>query len=97
MAKGYWIANNIVQNADQYDAYRVAIGPVLARYGARFISRGGPQEVKEGTAFPRTVVIEFDSYETALTCYEDPEYQNAKRLRLTASDGTLTIFEGYDG
>jgi uncharacterized protein (DUF1330 family) len=43
------------------------------------------------------VVIEFDSYKTALACYDDPEYQNARRLRSTASDGTLTIFEGYDG
>ena len=96
MPKGYWIANNIVHDADTYEKYKAANAAPFARYEARFLVRGGTQETMEGTMFPRTVVIEFPSYEAAKACYEDPEYQAAKDIRAPISDGNLLIIEGYD-
>ena len=72
MPKGYWIANNIVHDAATYESYKAANAAPLAKYGAKFVVRGGTQEGKEGTTFPRTVVIEFASYADALACYDDP-------------------------
>jgi uncharacterized protein (DUF1330 family) len=43
------------------------------------------------------VVIEFDSYATALACYESPEYAAAIALRTGASEGDVVVVEGYDG
>ncbi|WP_226779198.1 DUF1330 domain-containing protein [Oceaniglobus trochenteri] len=97
MPKGYWIANNIVHDADEYARYKAANGAVFARHGARFIVRGGTQEAREGDPFPRSVVIEFPSYAQALACYEDPDYQAAKAIREPASQTRLVIVEGYDG
>lgn len=95
MPKGYWIANNIVHDAEAYERYKTANAAPFAKYGARFLIRGGRQEAKEGTVFPRTVVIEFPSYQAALDCYNSPEYAAAKALRTPVSEGRLIIVEGY--
>ena len=97
MAKGYWVANVDVSDPAAYEEYRKANAVAFQQYGARFLVRGGPQTVREGAANPRTVVLEFDSYETAVACYESPEYQAAKALRDSAAESNLIIVEGYDG
>ena len=97
MPKGYWIANNLVSNADEYEKYKAANAAPFARHGARFLVRGGAQQLREGDAYPRTVVLEFPSYEAAVACYDDPDYQAAKAIRASVSEGRLLIVEGYDG
>lgn len=97
MAKGYWVAHVDVHDPEAYEAYRQANAVPFAKYGARFLVRGGKAEAREGAAKPRHVVLEFDSYETAVACYDSPEYQAAKALRDPVSDGDMIIVEGYDG
>lgn len=97
MAKGYWLAHGLVHDPVAYEAYRQANAEAFTKYGARFLVRGGQQTVVEGTAKPRAVVIEFDSYEQALACYHSPEYQRAKALRDPVSEVDLAIVEGWDG
>lgn len=97
MAKGYWIAHGTVHDADAYDLYRAANAAPLAEYGGRFLVRGGDQQTKEGDARPRTVVIEFPSYEAAIACYESDAYQAAKALRDGVAESDLVIVAGYDG
>jgi uncharacterized protein (DUF1330 family) len=97
MPKGYWIARVDVTDAAQYDKYRAANAQPFARYGARFLVRGGAFEAPEGTPRARNVVIEFPSYQAALDCYHSPEYQAAVALRRPASVGEVLIIEGYDG
>ncbi|MGB5864009.1 MAG: DUF1330 domain-containing protein [Sulfitobacter sp.] len=95
--KGYWIGNMDVRDAQVYEKYRAANAKPFAEYGAKFLARGGTQQIREGAANPRTVIIEFPSYADAVACYESPGYQGAKDIRMTVSDGTLVIIEGYDG
>lgn len=97
MAKGYWIAHVDVDDMETYKKYVSANAAPFAEFGARFLVRGGQREVREGTARKRTVVIEFDSYESALACYESPAYQAAKDIRDPISTGDLVVIEGYDG
>ena len=97
MAKGYWIAQVDVADPDGYKAYVQANAVAFAKFGARFIVRGGPGEAKEGAWRSRRVVIEFADYATALACYESEEYRRARTLREAASTGDLIIVEGYDG
>lgn len=97
MTKAYWVAHVDVQDPQAYEKYRQANGEAFAKYGARFIVRGGAARQMEGSSKSRTVVIEFKDYETALACYESPEYQAAKALRDPVSTGDLQIVEGYDG
>ncbi|MGI9187075.1 MAG: DUF1330 domain-containing protein [Gaiellales bacterium] len=95
--KGYWIARVDVHDEAAYGAYITANGAAFARFGARFVVRGGPFEEAEGSARSRNVVIEFPTYQAALDCYASPEYAAAKALRLSGSEGDLIIIAGYDG
>jgi len=96
MPKGYWIGHVTIDDPEAYEKYRAANGAAFAKYGARFLVRGGRQLVAEGEARPRTVVIEFPDYEAARACYESPEYQGAKKLRDPVSLADLVIVEGYE-
>jgi uncharacterized protein (DUF1330 family) len=97
MAKGYWIARVDVTDPEAYQAYVRANAVAFAKFGARFLVRGGPYKAAEGVARARQVVLEFKDYATALACYDSQEYQEAKELRTKASQNELVIVEGYDG
>jgi len=96
MAKGYWVGQIIVRDAEGYEKYRAANAKAFTKYGAEFLIRGGVQNIVEGSPNPRTVVIEFKDVETAQACYDSPEYQAAKKLRDPVSEGNMVIVEGYD-
>jgi len=97
MAKGYWIAHVDVTDPEAYQAYVRANAVAFAKFGGRFLVRGGPYKAAEGVARARQVVLEFKDYATALACYDSQEYQEAKELRAKASQNELVIVEGYDG
>ncbi|MYM56461.1 DUF1330 domain-containing protein [Thalassovita mangrovi] len=97
MTKAYWVAHVDVDDPDVYENYKRANAAPFAEYGAKFIVRGGDQEIREGQVRGRTVVIEFPSYEAAVACYESEGYQKAKALRDPVSQGDLVIVAGYDG
>lgn len=97
VAKGYWIARVDVSDPEAYKAYVAANAEAFAKYGARFLVRGGGFEALEGRSRARNVVIEFDSHAQALACYRSPEYAKALALRMAAAEGDLIIVEGYDG
>ncbi len=95
MSKAYCVAHVDVKNADAYAHYIRANADAFAKYGAKFIIRGGMQEQIEGETRARTVVIEFPDMEMARACYHSPEYQAAKALREPVSLADLVIVEGY--
>lgn len=97
LPKGYWIGHVTVEDTHAYDAYRQANARAFSKYGARFLVRGGAQEVVEGALRPRAVVIEFPSLEAARACYLSPEYQAAMALRVPVSMADLCIVEGWIG
>lgn len=95
--KGYWIGRVDVTDEEVYRAYLAANGAAFARYGARYVVRGGPFDAPEGTPRQRNVVIEFPSLDAAKACYHSPEYQAAKALRDPVATGELVIIGGFDG
>jgi uncharacterized protein (DUF1330 family) len=97
MAKGYWIARIDVHNPDGYREYVAQNGAVFAKYGGRFLVRGGKYLPKEGSSRSRNVVIEFKDYATALACYNSAEYVRLVALRTPHAESDLVIIEGYDG
>lgn len=96
MPKGYWIGHVTIDDVEAYKMYQQANAAPFAEYGARFLVRGGAQQVREGQARPRSVVLEFPSIEAAYACYESDGYQAAKTIREAVSAGDLVIVEGYD-
>jgi len=94
MPKGYIIGHITVTNPETYPEYIRRDTPILERLGARFIVRGGQSQVMEGQANERHVVIEFPSYEAALTAYHDPEYQDVAAIRRASADSVILVVEG---
>ena len=97
MAKGYWVVFADVSDPEGYKEYITANGTALAKYGARFLARGGKTEPKEGQPKSRVIVLEFPSYKAALECYHSPEYAAAMKLRQGRSLWDMSVTEGYDG
>ena len=96
MPKGYWVGHMDIDDPQQYDSYKAANAAPFAEYGARFLARGGAHECVEGKTRPRTVIIEFPSYQAALDCYQSDAYQKAKTLRDPVARGDLVIVEGHE-
>ncbi len=95
--KGYWIAHLDVIDADGYEPYMVASQTAFGKFGARYLVRAGQYRVMEGRVRSRHVVIEFPSYNAACACYQSPDYQAARALRLGKADIDLLVIEGFDG
>ncbi len=78
MAKAYWITcYREVSDPSKLAAYAKLAGPSIEAGGGRFIVRGMPAHVYEAGQLERTVVIEFDSVEHAISVHDSPGYQAA--------------------
>lgn len=94
--KGYWIAHIDVSDPQRYALYSDVYEDAFVRYGARYVVRGGNQHLREGEVKSRTVVVEFESLQAAVDCYESFEGQQAKALRTTFACSDLVIVEGFE-
>lgn len=97
MPKGYWVCDLEVTDPEAYKAYQAFVRPFIATNGGRFLVRGGAQTVVEGEVRPRSIVIEFASYQHALDVYRSDEYQQGMKLRLGCAKADIAIVEGFDG
>lgn len=94
MPKGYWIAHVTVTDPEQYKVYAGAAPEVFKKYGATILARAGKYQQMEGNDRPRNVVIEFPSLQSAIDCYNSPEYQAAKAHRKGAGVAEIVLVEG---
>lgn len=91
----YVIADIEVRDAAAYEAYKKDVGATLAKYGGRFVVRGGAVKAYEGGWEPsRIVVIEFPDMARLDAWYNSPEYRPLLDMRLAATIGRLIAVEG---
>ncbi len=75
--------------------YRTLAEASIARYGGRYIVRGGAIDCLEGDWRPRHIVIvEFPTMDQARAWYRSPEYAEALKVRAGALDRRLIFVEG---
>ena len=78
MPKGYWVAcYREVNDADKLAAYAKLAAPAITAAGGRFLARGLPAKAYEAGQLERTVLIEFDSVEQAITAHDSAAYREA--------------------
>ena len=91
----YIIADIQVTDPTAYDGYRPLAAASVARFGGRFVVRGGKIDLLEGGPEPeRIVVIEFPNADAARRWYGSEEYQQALKIRQSASRGRVFLVEG---
>jgi len=92
----YVLAQVKVTDPANYPKYMALAAPAVAKYGGKYLTRGGKTEVLEGdTPPPRLVILEFPSMEAAHTFYNSPEYREAREARKHSAVFQLTVLEGY--
>lgn len=95
----YCLFDNLeVNDPEKLDQYRKRAGPIVEKYGGKYVAIGGRVELMEGTWRPTfPVIIEFASLEAATRWYESDEYRELKALRLSAVKSNAVFIEGLPG
>ena len=79
--KAYWVCiYEKIDNADKLKEYAVKAKPTVKKFSGKFLVRGGKNRTNDGIESPRTVVVEFPDYNTAIECYDSAEYQEAHNI-----------------
>ena len=92
----YLIADTHITDQSTYDKYKQQVAPLIAKFGGRFLVRGGPHEVLEGSWQPsRLVLIEFPDMKALKSWYGSPEYAPLLALRQPAATDHLVAVEGF--
>jgi|TARA_B110000438_G_scaffold271882_1_gene290146 uncharacterized protein (DUF1330 family) len=93
--KGYWIAvYKDLNNFENIKKYAEKASPAIKKHNGKILVRGGKVQTIEGSPSPRTVLIEFQSMEEALKCYNSDEYQEAKKMGKGKFNRHVQIVEG---
>ena len=93
----YVIARVNVTDWDQYNEYIKVTPDIIARYGGRFIVRGGETVSLEGPEEKwRIVVVEFPDLASAEVFYHSPEYRAAKEIRAGAAEAQFVAVAGVE-
>ena len=89
------IARVEVTNLERYKEYLEVTPETIAKFGGRFIARGGDTLSLEGPEETRRVVIlEFSSLERARQWYNSDEYQEARKIRAGAAEAEFLAIDG---
>ena len=91
----YLIAMINVTDLDPYKEYTRVTPGIVAKFGGRFLVRGGEVVTLEGPEETRrVVVIEFPSLGKAKEFYDSEDYKKAKELRRGAAIGQFLAIDG---
>ena len=92
----YVFAEIEIINPEGYKEYSAQVPATIAKYGGRFLVRGGNAESLEGEwqVARRRVLLEFPSVEQAKRWWDSTEYEKPKALRKANSNGRLILLEG---
>ena len=90
----YWIGRVNVTNPEGYAKYAALAGPAIQKHGGKFLARGGKTETLEGTSYARNVLVEFESLEKAVACYNSPEYGEALKHAKPSATRDIIVVEG---
>ena len=96
MKKGYWIVvYRSLSDESAVKAYGALAVPALEAFGGRFLTRSTSQVQPHESGLPlRTVVVEFDSYDSALAARKSEAYQKALQALGPGADRDFRIVEG---
>jgi uncharacterized protein (DUF1330 family) len=95
MMAAYLLVDCEVTDSVRYEAYKKAAPAAIAKYGGRYLARGGATTLLEGNWQPhRIVVLEFPDADAARRFYDSPEYRAARAERAGAANMNMLLVEG---
>ncbi len=94
----YRIGDIKVTDPDTYAVYAAGVPAISGAFGVKYLVRGqGKCEIAEGDWLPdRLVLSEYKDMETAKAFYNSSGYAELKKMRQSASTGSLLVVEGVE-
>ena len=94
----YYIGTYDIVDPEQFKKYPPLVMTLLPKYGGVILASDTQATVVEGTGRTMNAVIRFPSKEAALGLYNDPDYQEAKRIRQSSTKNiSMVLAEEIQG
>jgi uncharacterized protein (DUF1330 family) len=77
----FYIGSYDILDANEFQKYPPLVLALLPKYGGQVIASDTAGLLVEGSMRTMNAIIRFPSKEAALGLYNDPDYQEAKRIR----------------
>ena len=91
----YVVGDIHITDPAAYQAHVPRALATIARFGGRVIAGGGKIDLLEGEPMPEQIfIIEFATADAARRWYQSDDYQEALKVRLSASHGRVFLIEG---
>jgi uncharacterized protein (DUF1330 family) len=92
----FYIGSHDIVDANEFQKYPPVVLSLLPRYGGVVLASDTAAFLVEGTARTMNAIIRFPSKEAALALYNDPAYQEAKRIRQASTRNvSMVLVEEY--
>ncbi len=90
----YLVVEHKITDAAKFEEYRVKVGPMIARCGGRYLTKGGSHKLPEGGHWQpdRVVIIEFPDMAALNAWYTAPEYKPLIALRKASTSALDMMF-----
>ncbi len=95
----YLIVQHTIRDAEKLEEYRIKVTPVLAKYGARFVTKAGSHKLLAGAGpLPeRMAIVKFQDIATLNAWYNSSEYRPLIALRQSAVDPSSEVLITLEG
>lgn len=94
----FYIGNYDIIDPNEFQKYPPLVQALLPKYGGVLMAADTAAYLVEGKARTMNAIIRFPSKEAALGLYNDPDYQEAKRIRqASTSNISMVLVDEYTG
>jgi uncharacterized protein (DUF1330 family)/catechol 2,3-dioxygenase-like lactoylglutathione lyase family enzyme len=87
----YYIGSYDIDDPARFQAYPAVVFALLPKYGGEVLASDTAAHVVEGKGRTMNAIIRFPSKEAALGLYDDPAYQDAKRIRQSSTSNVSMV------
>lgn len=92
----YYIGSYDITDPTEFQKYPPVVMSLLPKYGGKILASDIQAYLVEGTRRTMNAIIQFPSREAALGLYNDPDYQEAKRIRQrSTANASMVIVEEF--
>ena len=94
----YYIGSYDIVDPAEFQKYPPVVMSLLPKYGGKVLASDLAAFAVEGKARTMNAIIRFPSREAALGLYNDPDYQEAKRIRhASTANSTMVLVDEFAG
>ena len=87
----FYIGSYDIVDPSEFQKYPPLVLALLPKYGGSVLASDTSAFVVEGTKRTMNAIIRFPSKEAALGLYNDPDYQEAKRIRQASTKNVSMV------